>query len=374
MYIQRAYDLEKLIKKNRVLIIYGARRVGKTTLVKEFLNKTSYKYKFDTGDNILLKELFEKADLKKIKEYCEGYQLIAIDEAQYINNIGKALKIIVDYVDDIYVIATGSSSFDLINKTGEPLTGRKRTILLYPFSLSEVYGVYNRYELKERIEDFLIFGMYPEVVLAKDRQEKIEILQELVNSYLLKDILSFEKMKSSTLLLDLLRLLSFQVGQLVSLSELAVNLHVDVKTVKRYLDLLQKSFIIRKVEGFGRNLRKEISSKSKYYFIDNGIRNAVIMNFNPLNLRDDVGGLWENFIVMEKIKKATYARIPALYYFWRTYSGEEIDLVEVSDGKIHAFEMKYTPKHTKIPKSWQKYYSDAEFDVIHADNFTDFLL
>ena len=208
-----------------------------------------------------------------------------------------------------------------------------------PLSQKELNSVFNRYELREKREDFLVYGTYPEVVKAETRGEKVEILEELVDSYVLKDILVFDRIKSARVLLDLLRLLAFQVGNLVSLNELAAQLGIDVKTIGRYLDLLEKAFVIKKITGFSRNLRKEITSKAKYYFIDNGIRNGIIRQFNPLELRGDTGALWENFIVMERLKKLTYARImPVSFYFWRTYSGAEIDLIEEVNGKITAVE------------------------------------
>jgi len=372
--IKRAYDLKNLIKKNRVLVLYGARRVGKTTLLKDFLSKTTLKYKLDTGENIKLQELFETEDINRILEYTENYELIAIDEAQYLKNIGKALKMIVDYSKDIYVVVTGSSSFELQGQIGEPLTGRKRTFLLFPLSIPELHTIYNKFELKEHLEDFLIFGSYPEVITSKTKNEKIEILEELVNSYLLKDILSFERVKSSSILLNLLRLIAFQVGQLVSINELSTQLKIDIKTAQRYLDLLEKTFVIKKLEGFSRNPRKEITSKCKYYFIDNGIRNAVISNYNPLNLRNDKGALWENFFVMEKIKKSTYERnLPVSYKFWRAYGGQEIDLIEISNEEIKAYEIKYQKQKVKILPLWQKNYSGAKFNVVTKDNFLEFL-
>ena len=375
MIIKRAYNLEKYIQKNRVLIIYGARRVGKTTLLKEFLNNTSLKYKLDTGENIRLQELFYNRDIKSILQYLEGYEIFAIDEAQYIKNIGDILKIIVDYSENISVIATGSSSFELSGQIGEPITGRKRTLLLYPFSIKELNNIYNRFELKENIEDFLIYGTYPEVVTSKKREEKIEILDELVNSYLLKDILAFEKVRAASTLLNLLRLIAFQIGQLVSLNELATQLKIDVKTVQKYLDLLEKTFVIKKIEGFSGNMRKVVTSKSKYYFIDNGIRNAVISNFNSMNLRNDIGMLWENFFVMERIKKLTYDRImPVSFHFWRTYDGQEIDLIEIIDGKITAYEIKWNKKKIKIPKKWKENFSDSKFIPLTQDNFLYYLL
>ncbi len=375
MFIQREYNLNKLIKKNKVLIIYGARRVGKTTLLKEFLNKTELKYKFDSGENIRLQELFHKKDITEIQEYLEGYELFALDEAQYIKNVGEILKLVVDYCNNIYVIATGSSSFELSGQIGEPLTGRKRTLILYPLSIKELNNFYNRYELKENIEKFLIYGTYPEVITTNNRKEKIEILEEIVNSYLLKDILSFEKIKSSITLLNLLRLLAFQIGQLVSLNELAVKLKIDVKTVQRYIDLLEKTFIIKKIEGFSKNMRNVITSKAKYYFIDTGIRNALISNFNKIEERNDFGQLWENFFVIERIKKLTYERImPVSYHFWRTYNGQEVDYIEIIDNNITAYEIKWKKDKLKIPAKWKENFSEKNIILINKENFLNYLL
>ncbi len=301
MLIERYYkNLEKYLEPNRVLIIFGPRQVGKTTLLNSFLSKTKLKYKLDSGDNIRIQNLLGSQDFDKILSYAEGYDLIAIDEAQQIPNIGKALKILVDQIPNLSVIATGSSSFDLVQSVGEPLTGRKRTLILYPIAQMELLKLYNRYELHEKLDSFLIFGSYPEVITAKNMQEKINILTDLVDSYLLKDILSLEKIKKSETLLNLVKLLAFQVGQLVSHNELATQLHVDVKTIQRYLDLLEKSFVICKLGGFSRNLRNEVTRKHKYYFLDLGVRNAIIAHFNPLEIRIDVGHLWENFAFQPK--------------------------------------------------------------------------
>ena len=372
--LKRFYNLDKLIKKGKVLILYGPRRVGKTTLVNDFLSKTNLKYKLDSGDNIRVQQILSSQDFDKILDYTSGYQLLAIDEAQQISNIGMGLKILVDQNPNLIIIATGSSSFDLSQKVGEPLTGRKKIIILYPFSQLELLDIYNKYELKEKLENFLIFGSYPDVVLAKNRNEKIEFLEELVNSYLLKDILTLEKIKSSQQLLDLLKLIAFQVGSLVSLNELAKQIKLDVKTVARYLDILEKSFIIKKVTGFSRNLRKEIVKKSKYYFLDNGIRNAVISQFNKLTDRNDVGFLFENFMFSERLKNNAYKNKFGSIYFWRTYDGQEIDLIEERDGNLIGFEFKWSSKSKeKTPKDWKMNYPDASYKIINKENYLKFL-
>ena len=257
---------------------------------------------------------------------------------------------------------------------GEPLTGRKRTAILYPLSQKELLEEYNRYELKENIEKFLIFGAYPEALTAKTQKEKIIILEEIVNSYLLKDVLALDRIKNSNQLLKLLKLLAFQVGSEVSFNELATQIKLNVKTVERYLDILEKAFVIKYISGFSRNLRKEISSKGKIYFYDNGVRNAIIENFNLLENRNDIGALWENFIVMERLKKQEYQPIFSNNYFWRTYDQKEIDWVEEREGKLFGYEIKWGNKKYKEPKLWKETYSNAEFKIINRDNYLDFIL
>lgn len=374
MFIPRIYDIEKLLKPQKVLVIYGPRRVGKTTLLQNYLKNTQLKYKLDTGDNIRTQQTLGSQDLSQILEYAEGYDLIAIDEAQQIPNIGMGLKIIVDQIPNIKVIATGSSSFDLSHQVGEPLTGRKNTVTLFPISQLELLEVYNKHELKEKLADFLIFGSYPEVLTAKSKQEKVRILEEIVNSYLLKDVLSLEKIKGSKVLLDLLKLLAFQIGNEVSLNELSLQLGIDIKTVARYLDLLEKSFVIISLGGYSRNLRSEVTSKNKYFFLDNGIRNGIIAQFNGLDMRDDVGKLWENFIIIERLKKRLYKGIYGNQYFWRTYSQQEIDLVEERDGKLFGYECKWSDrKKATVPDEWVASYPKADFMLLTSQNYLDFI-
>lgn len=372
--LKRVHDnLNKLIKENIVLLVYGPRRVGKTTLLNNFLKTTKLKYKLDNGDNIRVQNILKSQDFDQILSYAQNYQLIAIDEAQQIPNIGMALKILVDNIAGLKVVATGSSSFNLAQQTGEPLTGRKETIILYPLSQKELLGKYNKFELKEKIADFLIFGSYPNVILSKNRAEKIEFLEELIDSYLLKDILSLDKVKSSALLLNLLKLISFQVGNLVSLNELANTLKIDVKTADRYLDLLEKSFIITRLGGFSRNLRNEINSKAKYYFLDNGVRNALISQYSDLESRDDLGQLFENFMISERIKKRSYDKIYGSSYFWRNYQGKEIDLIEEREGRLYAYEFKWKKDKISPPKEFINSYKNSQYKVVSKDNYLDFI-
>lgn len=283
------------------------------------------------------------------------------------------LKILIDQLPNIKIVVTGASSFELAGQIGEPLTGRKITLTLFPLSQIEMGKLYNDYELRNRLEEYLIFGSYPEALTSETVNDKKNILEELVGSYLLKDILELEKVKSSKLLLDLLRLLAFQVGSEVSLSELGKQLGIDSKTVARYLDLFEKSFVIINIRGFSRNRRKEITSKSKYYFLDNGIRNAIIANFNPLEIRDDIGKLWENFLVVERLKKQAYNKIYSNNYFWRTWDQKEVDWVEEREGQLFGYEFKWKSKSRKSSAAWTKNYPDATLDIIDNENYLAFV-
>jgi len=373
--IPRIYNnLEDYIDPKRVLVIYGPRRVGKTTLLTKYLKKTPYRYKFDSGENITTQDILSSQNFDRIFEYVGSYELIVIDEAQNIPNIGMGLKIIIDHKPGVRIIATGSSSFDLSNKLGEPLTGRKKTLTLFPVSQYELKNIYSPYELKLKLSDFLIYGSYPDIMTAEIREKKIEYLHEIVNSYLLKDILTLEQVKGSKILVRLLKLLALQIGSEVSLNELSNKLAIDIKTVARYLDLFEKTFIIKSVGGFSRNLRKEVTSKYKYYFYDTGVRNAIIDQFNALDVRNDVGALWENFIVMERFKKQSYLNAYGSTYFWRTYDQQEVDIVEERDGKAHGFEITWSPKNKKKePKDWKRAWSETTYEVVTSENYLDFV-
>ena len=375
--IPRIYnDLDNYFRANKALIIYGARQIGKTTLIKNYLETTSYKYKFVTGDNIETQDVLSVPDLIKLQDYISGYQLLVIDEAQKVKNIAEVMKLLLDHIPGLIIIATGSSSFELVGQVGEPLTGRKTTLTLFPIAQVELAKLYNnnKYELAAQLENTLIYGSYPEVITADSVQTKRENVTEIMQSYLLKDILSLDRIKGSKFLLDLLRLIAFQLGNQVSLSELAQVLAVDAKTVARYLEILEKSFVLYNLRGFSRNLRKEISKKSKYYFYDTGIRNAIIANFNPLVQRNDIGALWENFIIIERIKKQHYQKIYSNNYFWRTWEQQEIDFVEERDGKLFGFEIKWQQENVAAPSQWLQTYDNAEFTVINKSNFLDFIM
>ena len=372
--IPRAVDLSSLSVPGKVAILYGPRRAGKTTLLSAYLQSCGLRYRLETGDNIRMSHLLGSADLKEILAFAEGYDIIAVDEAQQIPDIGMGLKILVDHRPDLRVIATGSSSFDLAGAIGEPLTGRKRTATLYPVSQMELRSTMNNFDLKEQLPDFLIYGSYPEVVTAASRKERIEYLEELAGSYLLKDLLSHERIRASRPMLDLLKLVAFQVGGEVSLNELATQVRLDVKTVGRYLDILEKGFVIVRVGGFSRNLRNEVTSKAKYYFLDNGVRNAIIGQYNSLDSRNDIGALWENFMVSERIKKRSYSGMYGSYYFWRTYTGQEIDYLEERDGGLFGFEFKWSDnRRVRSPKSWREAYPEATWQKVTQEDYLDFV-
>ncbi|MEN8253493.1 MAG: ATP-binding protein [Patescibacteria group bacterium] len=374
--LKRHYqNLGKFLKDNKINIIYGPRQVGKTTLIQSYLQSLKgVKYLNKTGDELDLVHIFEELSINTFRRLTSGIDLLIIDEAQLLPNIGRGLKIIKDHIPRLKVIVTGSASFDLVNKLGEPLTGRDNILYMYPMAHLELLDEFPKYELSQKLNDYLIFGSYPEIFSYKSDQEKQDYLLRLVNSYLIKDVLALEKLKGSQVILDLLRLMAFQIGQEVSTTELGGKLGLDHKTVIRYLNLLEKSFVLMQIRGFSRNLRKEIVKSKRYYFYDNGIRNALIRNFNELNFRDDIGMLWENFLVAERIKKQQYKKFGANNYFWRTYSQKEIDWIEEAGGEINAFEFKWSKAQVKIPIDFKEAYPNSKFQIINRDNYFEFII
>lgn len=374
--IIRAIDIVELLRPNKVLILYGPRQVGKTTLVHHYLS-TAPAFPggviTQTGDDIPFSNQFAQCDLHFFRSTIPEESLLFIDEAHRIPEIGRGIKLIVDNIPGVSVIVTGSSSFDLRQSTGEALTGRKTVATLYPVSIQETLSTTNRWDLPRNLPDYLRFGMYPAVVAAATYQEKEAIVRELAGSYLLKDILDFDKIKDSKKIFDVLRLLAFQVGSQVSTQEIGNTVGIDKNTVARYLDLLEKSFVLYRLDGFSRNLRKEVSKMSKYYFYDLGIRNALISNFNEIDLRNDHGQLWENFVVMERIKHLSYTGQSANCYFWRTYNKKELDWVEETGGHLHGYEFKWKSSSVKPPRDWLETYPEAEFHVIHPENYLAFV-
>lgn len=373
--VPRVYNLKKLLKPNKVVAIFGPRRSGKTTLVKEYLKETPFRYRYDTGDNIAIHEILGSQNLEALKEYIGDNELIVIDEAHLIPNIGINLKLMVDNVPDIRIIITGSSSFDLANQIGEPLVGRKFTYLLYPISFLELKPLMSGFEIGHVLEKVLVYGSYPEVMSKISKKARIQTLSEITNSYLFKDILIFEGLKNSTTLLNLLRLIAFQIGSEVSLSELGNSLGIDKKTVARYLNLLEQTYIITPLHPYFTNRRKSVIKKNKYYFLDLGVRNTIIGNFNSITQRNDLGALWENFLVIERLKKQAYKPLYANNYFWRTWAQNEVDWVEMRDGKLFGYEFKWGAKaQSKHKTAWLSAFpQEAVFQVINQSNFQDFV-
>lgn len=373
MYIPQM-QLERLktvAVPGKVVIIYGPRRVGKTTLVKKYL-EGERDVLFNTGEDVFVQDYLSSNSIDKLKEFVGNKTLVVIDEAQYIPLIGQNLKLIVDHMPHVRVIATGSSTFDLAKQIGEPLTGRKSVIKMYPVSQMELNQIETSIQTKAHLEMRLIYGAYPEVILLSNEAAKKEYLHELVASYLFKDLLAFEGIKKSKKLIDLLILLAFQIGKEVSHSELATQLSIGKEMVEKYLDLLEQVFILINIRGFSRNLRKEVTKTSRYYFCDNGIRNALINQFNLLNRRDDIGALWENYLVVERIKKQQYMQLWSNNYFWRTYDQKELDWVEERDAKLFGYEFKWNDS-VKSPKLWQETYENASFECINQNNYLSFI-
>jgi predicted AAA+ superfamily ATPase len=364
---------EKLNNSDKIIILYGPRQVGKTTLVKTILADLPGRKLEINADELKYIDVLSSRDFQKMRLLVEGYDLLFIDEAQRIPDIGINLKILHDALPHLKIIATGSSSFELANRTKEPLTGRTWTFSLFPVSMLELKTQHNPFELQDRLEQYLLFGTYPNLLGLGNQADKIQYLQELSSAYLYKDILEIGSVKHADKLRKLLQLLAFQAGQEVSLNELGNNLQISKDTVGTYIDLLEKAFVVFRLTGFSRNLRKEIVKKDKIFFWDCGIRNVLIDNFNQLTHRNDAGQLWENFLTVERLKKNAYQRTFVKSYFWRTYTGAELDYVEEGMGQLSGFEFKFSSKTAATPASWSETYPEASFQCINRDNFLDFL-
>lgn len=367
-------EIENKLKPNKVMLLFGARRVGKTILLQQLVENFYGNKLILNGEDYNSQLLLEEKSIANYKNNFGNLDLLAIDEAQYIPNIGEKLKLIVDEIPNIRVIASGSSSFDLKNTAGEPLVGRSTHFLLTPFSQVEISQIENVLQTRENLENRLIYGSYPDVVLMNDNREKKEYLLEIVNAYLLKDILNIDGIKNAEKMRDLLRLIAFQVGSEVSYDELGRQLQLSKNTVTKYLDLLSKVYIIFKVGGFSKNLRKEVTKSSKWYFYDNGIRNAIINAFSPMSLRQDTGKLWENYIISERFKKNNNERQFKELYFWRTYDQQEIDLIEVNEEQINSFEIKKSEKTPSCPKAFVETYPQATYQVIGKENYLQYIM
>jgi uncharacterized protein len=367
-----AHFEEKLFK-GKAILIFGPRQVGKTTLVRQLIAKYKQQTLWYSGDEADVREMLTNTTSTKLKSLFGDAKIVVIDEAQRIENIGITIKLVTDSIPEVQLIATGSSTFELANKINEPLTGRKYEFNLYPFSYAEL--VNNSHMLIEQrlLETRLIYGSYPEVVSNPANGQ--EILNSIANSYLFKDILMYDGIKKTSVLLKLLVALALQVGNEVSYNELSQTVGVDKNTVEKYIDLLEQVFIVFKLHGLSRNHRNELKKSKKIYFYDNGIRNAVLGNYVRLDKRDDVGALWENYLIAERQKALHYSQFYGHRYFWRTTQQQEIDYIEEKDGSFTAFEFKWNNKATKkFPKPFLESYNVAATKVINKDNFHDFLI
>lgn len=376
MYIKRYLEdqIENCLFKGKVIVIYGARQVGKTTLVKGFLEKYQNKYKtlYLNCEILSVKENLKIPEPARLKNYFGDVKLVVMDEAQKIENIGLILKLLVDTYPEIQIIATGSSSFEINNKINEPLTGRVNKFILYPLSLEEININKNKFEIDAHLDKIIRFGLYPETYFLPEKQAVLR-LDEISSDYLSKDILNFEGIKKSKIIIDLLQLLALQLGGEVSYHELATQLGISRITIQKYINILEQAFIIFTLRAFSRNLRKEISKSVKIYFYDIGIRNSLIQNYNTINLRADIGGLWENFCLLERLKHNHNHQILANYYFWRTYDQKEIDLIEEKQGKFNLFEFKWRSEKTKMPQDFIKAYKESSYRLINKSNYWDLL-
>lgn len=357
--------------KGKVIVVYGPRQAGKTTLVKEILKKFPENSRYYNCDFLDIQETFSYKNISKIGDLLKNIKILVLDEAQRIENIGMVLKILADNYKDTQVIATGSSSFELSNKINEPLTGRKIDFLLLPFSIKEVSS--DIIETQRNTDKFLRFGGYPEQFL-KEEDQKVIYLKELTNSYLFKDIFTFQDIRKPEVLSNLLKLLAFQIGQEVSFTELAQKLGIDQTVVQRYIYFLEQAFVVFRLPAFGKNLRNEVLKSRKIYFYDIGVRNTLIQNYNTLDLRNDIGFLWENFCIIERLKELNYRQDYRNKYFWRTYDQKEIDYLEEKGENLYAFEFKWSEeKKGVLPKQFLEAYKGSSFEVINKDNFLNFL-
>ena len=375
MIIQRKLSraLKKTLVSGKVNVIYGARRVGKTFFMKQLLTELNLEYIWLNGEVPETQDLISKRNLNDFENLIGKNEIVIIDEAQEVPHIGKALKLMVDTFPHIKVLVSGSSAFDLNNNLGEPLVGRAYWYEMFPLAQLELNAIENLIETKQKLNERLVYGSYPELYLIEGFKEKEQYMRELANAYLLKDIMAFDGIRNSDRIMDLLKLLAFQLGKEVSLQELGQQLSMSKNTVEKYIDLLEKVYILKKIGGFSRNLRKEITKTARYYFWDNGVRNAVIGDFRALENRNDVGELWENYLMTERLKKNKYTQSYIESYFWRTYDQQEIDCVEVKADSLSAYEFKWNQTKAKFPKAFREAYPESTFEVISRENYLGFI-
>lgn len=362
-----------LLGGQKAIVIMGARQVGKSTLLKDlFANRQDVLWM--NGDDQDVRNLFDNLSSTRAKAIIGKNNILIIDEAQRITDIGLKIKLFTDQVEGVQVIATGSSSFELANRLNEPLTGRKREFKMFPITFSEMVNHTSLLDELRMIPHRMVYGYYPEVVTNLGDEKNI--LKELADSYLYRDILSLDNISKPEKLVKLLQALALQIGEQVSYNEVGQLIGIDPKTVEKYVDVLEKSYVIFRLGSFSRNLRNELKNSRKIYFWDLGIRNAVIGNFSNIENRADVGALWENYVISERMKKKLYSDAFTNFWFWRTQQQKEVDLIEEEDGKMHAYEFKWNPKkaNVKVPDSFAKAYPDATFDVITNENVEEFIM
>lgn len=375
MEIKRAlYDiLMQDLLPGKVNILYGARRVGKTFLLRKICTEAGFSFLWLNGEDAETAQVLRSQNTTILKKLIGKVQLLVIDEAQAVPEIGKSLKLIVDEMPQLRMIASGSSAFDLHNFLGEPLVGRAFWHELLPVAQTELKHHENLIETKQNLAERLIYGAYPELINLGSLGQKERYLRDLVQAYLLKDLLSFDGIRNASKIMDLLRLIAFQIGSQVSMQELGQQLSMSKNTVEKYLNSLEKVYILRKIGGYNQNLRKEISKSPRYYFWDNGIRNALLNDFKMPEFRNDIGQLWENYLLAERAKKLKYEQVFKETYFWRTYDQQEIDCIEVRNHQIEAYEFKWQSRAVKVPAAFAAHYPEASFEVIHRDNYLKFI-
>lgn len=365
--------LEQHLIAGKVNLVFGTRRVGKTFLLRKLVAQSPYSYLWLEGEDSDTQALLAQQSVAAYQRLMGDTALLIIDEAQTIPRIGQVLKLLVDQLPHLRIVVTGSSAFDLLNLSGEPLTGRAFFHQLYPIAQRELTPYENALQTRQQLDERLVLGSYPELFNLSTSAQRERYLRELINTYLLKDIMAFEGIRNAAKIKDLLRLIAYQVGKEVSLEELGRQLQLSKNTVEKYLDLFTKVFILVKVGGFSRNLRKEVTKTSRWYFMDNGVRNALLADFRPLPVRQDVGELWENYLVAERIKKLQAEQRWVDFYFWRTYDQQEIDWIEVENGQLRAYEFKWKVDRAKPPKAFAQAYPEATFELINRDNYLEFI-
>jgi len=367
--------IESELGKQKVIILYGTRRTGKTTILEHIAARHGSDVLSLQGEDMQVASLLQIRTVANYTQLTKKKKIVIIDEAQAIPEIGKILKLMIDNIKGITIIATGSSSFYLGYDTGEPLVGSNIVQYLYPIAQAELTAIEDRLTTIRNLEQRLIYGGYPELWHISDQLEQENYLKQMVNSYLLKDLLILENVKGAEVLYKLLQMLAWQVGSQVSTTELGNGLQLNKATVERYLDLLSKVFIIFPLSGYSNNLRKEVTKSKKWYFYDNGIRNALINNFNSLQNRNDIGQLWEQYILSERMKFNSYRGYHPQYFFWRTYDGQEIDLIELSNKQqLQALECKWQDQNVKTPVAFARAYPDATFATIHRNNYLEWIV